>query len=212
MKIGIIGSGNMGAALGKRWASQGHQVMFSYSRNAEKLRALAAFNRHTSSGTVAEAVDFGDILLVAVPPPALPEVLLDSERFGNKILLTCVSGLRPDFTGKTIGLPTELKIAVAEQIAHMLPSVRVVEAFNITFASLIEARTFEGKQAAIFYCTDHREVQETVEILIKDTGYEPVYAGSLYTARSLETLASVWVQFAAVSGLFPGVAIKALKS
>lgn len=212
MKISVIGSGNMGAALGKSWASKGHQVMFSYSRNPEKLSTLAAFNEHTSSGTVIQAIDFGDVILLAVPPPALPEVLPDAGRFGNKILLTCVSGLRPDFTGKTIGLPTELKISVAEQIAHMLPAVRVVEAFNITFAQLIEARTFEGKQAAIFYCTDHVDVQETVEALIKDTGYEPVYAGSLYTARSLETLASAWVQFSAVSGLFPGVAIKALKS
>ncbi len=211
MKIGIIGSGNMGAALGKRWAINGHEVFFSYSTNPEKLQKLAQFNDWTQSGTVAQAAAFGEVILLAVPPTSLTDVLADPKLFANKLLITCVSGLRPDFTGNTVGLPTSLTQSMAEQIALRLPNTRVVEAFNITFAQLIGEQTFLGNQPGIFYCSDHSDVKETVCRLIQDAGYEPINAGPLLTARSLETLASAWVQFAVVSGMFPRLGIHVLK-
>ncbi|GAB2583365.1 NADPH-dependent F420 reductase [Spirosoma areae] len=201
----------MGAALGKRWAASGHQVLFSYSTDAEKLARLARFNEHTQSGTVAQAAAFGEVIMLAVPPPSLTEVLANPEPFANKLLISCVSGLRPDFTGSTVGLPTDLIQSVAEQIAQRLPDTRVVEAFNITFAQLIEEQTFRDRQASVFYCSDHSDVKETVCRLIHDAGYVPVNAGPLLTARSLETLASAWVQFAVVSGMFPRLGINVLK-
>lgn len=211
MKISIIGSGNMGAALGKCWASVGHQVLFSYARDREKLRNLALFNENTRSGTVSEALEFGEVILLAMAPVALAEVVSEPERFKDKILLTCVSRLRPDFTGNTLGLATADKQSMAETIAEQLPGARVVEAFNITFAQLLEEKTFNGQQPVVFYCSDHPEVKETVVRLITDCGYEAVNAGSLLTARSLETLATAWVQFAVVSGLFPRIGLRALK-
>ena len=201
----------MGAALGKRWASNGHQVMFSYSTDVAKLQTLAQFNEHTQTGTVAEAAAFGEVIMLAVPPTSLAEVLANPEPFANKVLLSCVSGLRPDFTGNAVGLPTDLTQSMAEQIAQQLPDTRVVEAFNITFAQLIDEQTFSDQQASVFYCSDHADVKETVHSLIHDAGYVPVNAGPLFTARSLETLASAWVQFAVVSGMFPRLGIHALK-
>lgn len=211
MKIGIIGSGNMGAALGKRWATNGHQVLFSYSTDAAKLQTLARFNERTQSGTVTEAAAFGEVIMLAVPPTSLPEVLANPELFANKVLITCVSGLRPDFTGNVVGLPTALTQSVAEQIAQQLPGTRVVEAFNITFAQLIDEQTFKDREAGVFYCSDHSDVKETISSLIHDAGYVPINAGPLLTARSLETLASAWVQFSVVSGMFPRLGIHVLK-
>lgn len=211
MKIGIIGSGNMGAALGKRWASNGHEVFFSYSTSPEKLQELAQFNERTQSGTVAQAAAFGEVIMLAVPPTTLTEVLAAPDLFAYKLLVSCVSGLRPDFTGNTVGLPTSLTESMAEQIAHRLPTTRVVEAFNITFSQLIDEQIFTGKAPGIFYCSDHSDVKDTVCRLIQDAGYEPINAGTLLTARSLETMASAWVQFAVVSGLFPRLGIHVLK-
>lgn len=201
----------MGAALGKRWATNGHQVLFSYSTDADKLRKLAQFNENTQSGTVTQAAAFGEVIMLAVPPTSLTEVLADAEPFANKLLITCVSGLRPDFAGSTVGLPSDRTQSVAEQIAQQLPNTRVVEAFNITFAQLIEEQTFRDREAGVFYCSDHSEVKETVSSLIRDAGYVPFNAGPLLTARSLETLATAWVQFAVVSGLFPRLGINVLK-
>ena len=68
MNIGIIGSGNMGASMGKAWASKGHNVLFSFSQDAAKLRAVAeAAGPAARSGTPAEAIAFGDVILLAVP-------------------------------------------------------------------------------------------------------------------------------------------------
>lgn len=64
MNIGIIGSGSMGSALGKIWAKNGHQVLFSYSRDPQKLQALAESlgpNAHT--GTPAQAAQFGNVVM-----------------------------------------------------------------------------------------------------------------------------------------------------
>jgi predicted dinucleotide-binding enzyme len=68
MRIGIIGSGNMGSALGKLWAQQGHQVMFSYSRDRAKLEAIAAdVGANAQVGSPSEAAEFGEVILFVVP-------------------------------------------------------------------------------------------------------------------------------------------------
>lgn len=212
MKIGIIGSGNMGAALGKKWAEHNHQVKFSYSTDSEKLKKLGSFNDQTSFGTVEEVVNFGDVLMISVPSTSLAEVFAKPELFKNKILITCVSGLRPDFEGNTIGLGTDLQISIAETIANLAPDTHVVEAFNTTFAQIIEQPTIEGHEKPnVFLCGDDNQAKSIVSTLIRDCGYEPFDAGVLKISRSLETFATAWVQLAAVSNLFPQFGIKIVK-
>ena len=119
MNIGIIGAGNMGSALGKIWANNGHQVLFSYARDFEKLKALAA-SVNGKAGTPAEAA-FADVIFLAVPWTQLEDALKAAGTLADKVLITCVSGLKPDFAGQTMGLPTNLKTSVAEQIAQLAP-------------------------------------------------------------------------------------------
>ncbi len=76
MKIGIIGSGNVGKALGEAWVKKGHQVLFSFSRDFHKLRDYAAgLGRNASAGTPAEAVKSGEVVLFAPPWPAVEDAL-----------------------------------------------------------------------------------------------------------------------------------------
>lgn len=71
MKIGILGSGNMGAGLGQLWAKAGHEVIFSYSRDEAKLRQLAeSAGPHAQVGTPAEAVAQSKVVMLAVGMPA----------------------------------------------------------------------------------------------------------------------------------------------
>jgi 8-hydroxy-5-deazaflavin:NADPH oxidoreductase len=215
MNIGIIGSGKMGSALGKIWANNGHQILFSHSRDLEKLKSLAkSVGANAQAGTPAEAARFGEVIMLAVPYVALHEVLQASGSLEDKVVITCVSGLKPDFEGKTIGLPTELKTSVAEQIAELIPRAKVVEAFNTTFAEILQAesRQFDSQQPSLFYCGDDKSAKAIVVELIKECGYEAVDAGPLIKARALETFATVWVQMAAVGGMFPNVALKLLQA
>ena len=213
MQIGIIGAGNMGAGLGKLWAKAGHQVIFSYSRDEAKLRELAAAAGSTASvGTVQEAAA-QEVVLLAVWLPAVAEVIHAAGTLDGKIVITCVSGIQPDFTGQTIGLATDLKISVAETIQQLVPNARVVEAFNTTFAEIIasDSRQFGADFPSVFYCGDDSEAKQTVAALIADCGYEAIDAGNLIVARTLETLATAWVQFAVSSQLFPNLGLKALR-
>ena len=214
MNIGIIGAGNMGGALGKLWADAGHTVLFSFARDTQELKARADAAGHAArTGTPAEAAAFGDVIFLGVPYPALHEAMQAAGSLEGKLVISCVSGLRPDFENKTMGLPTDLNESVAEQIARLAPTSRVVEAFNLTFAEILasDSRQFGAERPGIFYCGDDAEAKKTAAELIETCGYEAVDAGALITARSLETLASAWVQFAVVSKLFPDVALKILR-
>ncbi|MCC3457805.1 NAD(P)-binding domain-containing protein, partial [Microcoleus sp. PH2017_08_TRC_O_A] len=186
-KIGIIGAGNMGAGLGKLWAKAGHEVVFSYSRDRNKLLELAtAAGATAKAGTIQEAAA-QDIILLAVWLPALEEVIHAAGSLDGKIVITCVSGIQPD--------------------------LKVVEAFNTTFAEIIasDSRQFGADFPSVFYCGDDVEAKQIAASLIEDCGYKPVDAGNLLVARTLETLASAWVQFAVTSQLFPNLGLKALQ-
>ena len=213
MKIGIVGSGNMGAALGTIWSKKGHQVMFSYSKDAEKLNQLAALNSNTAQGTVEEAAAFGEVVMLSIPFSSLEEVFSNKTIFQNKIIITCVSGLQPDFSGENIGLSRRLSNSVAEQICHLLQTTKVVEAFNTTFAEILQlpSRETNGKKPSIFYCGDDVAAKKKAVALIEDAGYNAINSGGLLTARTLETFATSWVQFAVVAGLFPRIAIHSLQ-
>jgi 8-hydroxy-5-deazaflavin:NADPH oxidoreductase len=214
MKIAIVGSGNMGGGLGKLWAKAGHEVIFSYSRNPDKLRQLAvAAGNQATVGDIKEAVSKSQVVMLAVEVSALEEVMSTIGSLDGKIVITCVSGLQPDFTGQTIGLATNLEISVAEKVQQLAPNADVVEAFNITFADIIasESRDFGGDRPSIFYCGDDLAAKKTVAQLIEDCEYEAIDAGMLIVARSLETLATAWVQFAVASQLFPNLGLKALR-
>ncbi|MBW4661863.1 MAG: NADPH-dependent F420 reductase [Drouetiella hepatica Uher 2000/2452] len=214
MNIGMIGSGNMGSAIGKLWARQGHQVMFSYSRDLKKLDAIAeSAGSNARTGTTAEAARFGEVIMLTVQYAVLEDALKAVGSLEGKVLITCVSGLRPDFQGQTLGLPTELTSSVAEQIAQLAPGAKVVEAFNLTFAELLQAdsRQFGTERPSLPYCGDDADAKAITAGLIEECGYDAIDAGGLIKARSIEALASIWVQTAVVTGLFPNTGLKILR-
>ena len=202
MNIGILGSGNMGAALGKGWAAKGHRIIFSFSRDRTKLQRLAReAGDPARAGSVAEAVAASDVLMLAVPADQLDQVLGEAGLLAGKTIITCVSGLPPDFSGQTMGLATDLTTSIAEQIAQRAPGAMVVEAFNSTFAEIVAAdsRRFGADRAGVFYCGDDAAAKRTVAMLIEDCDYDAVDVGPLVVAHSLEMLSSAWVQLAAAT-------------
>jgi len=186
MKIGIIGSGNMGSGLGRIWAKKGHHVVFSYSRSREKLDNLAASVEHAVSGTPAEAAQ-ADVVLLAVPWRDVPDALRQAGPLNGKILIDCTNPLNPDLTGLAVGHTT----SGAEEIAAMAPGGKVVKAFNTAFAQVYqeENRLFGSRRVTMFYCGDDAEAKSVVSKLICDVGFDPVDCGPLTAARYLEPVA-----------------------
>lgn len=216
MNISIIGSGNMGSALGKRFVQLGHSVLFSFSHSNKKLEELSAsVGGNAKYGSPSEAAQFGNVVLLTVPWSALEEAISaanSSNALAGKIIITTTSPNQPDFEGNATGLKTASDISAAERIAQLLPDTKVVEAFNLTFAEIIEDETdFKGEKPSLFYCGDDAGAKKTAATLVESCGYEAIDAGGLKVARSLELLSSAWVQMAAASEMFPNVALKVLR-
>lgn len=102
MNIGIIGLGKMGSSLGKIWANKGHNVMFSYSRDPQKLQALAqSSGPHATTGTPAEAAQFGEVVVLTVPWWVV-DALRAAGSLVGKILIDCTNPFKPDGSGLAI--------------------------------------------------------------------------------------------------------------
>jgi predicted dinucleotide-binding enzyme/predicted ester cyclase len=191
MKIGIVGSGKMGAGLGRLWAHEGHQVMFSYSRRPEKLEDLVQeIGSHAQSGTPREAVRFADVVLLAVPWAAIGDAVVAAGPLEGKIVLTCVNPLGP------LGLEVGLMSSAAEEIAKLAPGAIVIEAFNTIFAGILHSRPHlsANNTPTVFYCGDDRDAKAKTAELIGDAGLHPVDAGPLQNARYIEPLAMLMME------------------
>ncbi len=175
MNIGIIGSGNMGAGMGKIWAAKGHKVLFSFSTDQEKLRALAATaGPNARTGTPAGAVAFGEVILLSVPWAAVPEALKAAGDLQGKTLFSCVNCLKPDFSGLEVGTST----SAAEEIAKLAPGAKLVEAIP-PMAQILAAdsRRLDGQQISAFYCGNDPAAKASVASLLRDLDVDPVDAG-----------------------------------
>jgi 8-hydroxy-5-deazaflavin:NADPH oxidoreductase len=186
MKIGIIGSGNMGSGLGKIWAKKGHEVTFSYSRNQEKLAVLSSSVPNAKAGSPVEAAHT-EVVLLAVRWQDLPDALKQAGSLAGKIVIDCTNPLKPDMSGLEFGYTT----SAAEEIAKMAPEAKVVKAFNTAFAQVYEehSRLFGSRRASMLYCGDDAAAKTVVAKLISDVGFEPVDCGPLSVARLLEPVA-----------------------
>ncbi len=197
MNIGIIGTGNMGLALGRLWAARGHEVRLSFSRDETKLRDKAA-TIGAQSGSVREAVDASDVLLLSVPWNAVPEAIAQAGDLSGKLLITCCTPLNANMSGLTLGTDD----SGAETIGRLAPGARVVEAFNSVFATVFESGNthFGDRRATVFFCGDDAGAKQVVAGLIEELSCEGVDAGPLSSARYLEPVGAMMVRFALALG------------
>ena len=208
MNIGIIGSGNVGKALGETWLKKGHEVLFSYSHDLQKLRAYAArLGGKASAGTPAEAVKFGEVVLFSPPWPAVEDALRAAGPLMGKILIDCTNPLKPDLSGLAIGHTT----SAAEEVARRAAGARVVKGFNTTGAENMKNPQFGLQRAAMFICGDDAGAKTIVSGLGRDAGFEMVDAGPLSIARLLEPLAMLWIHLAYGQKMGTGFAFGLLK-
>lgn len=183
MKIGIIGSGNMGRSLGILWAEQGHQVYFG-ARTLEKGKAVADIaGNSTQGGTNDEAAAFGEVLLYTIRGVNPEEVLTDIEVLSGKVLIDCNNFEIPE------GFAYEpIEKSLAENLASQVPKVRVVKAFNTMAQEVFELAPTPLKDynVSCFVAGDDEEARNIVMKLAEDIGFNPVDCGGLRNARLLE--------------------------
>jgi predicted dinucleotide-binding enzyme len=196
MRIGILGSGLMGGKLGTLFARAGHEVVFSYSRDREKLEGLARdAGGNARAGTPAQAAEGADALLLAVHWSRVDEVLDQAGDLSGKVIVTCSLPMNDDDTALVVAHTS----SGAEALANKVPGARVVSTFG-TVPSEVLFGVFEGRggpsRPSLVYCGDDAEANELAAALARDVGFDPVDAGPLRIARYVEPFALLVAQLA----------------
>jgi NADPH-dependent F420 reductase len=206
MKIGILGTGNMGGGLGKLWAGSGHEVWFG-SRTPTKAVTLArSVGGNAQGGTYADAAASGDVIVLAIPWTMAEKTLQSVGSLRDKTVIDLMNAFGSDWM-PALGHTTSL----AEQVAKWAPGAHVVKAFNGIYFEHLGHSQFEGTDEGLFFCGDDADAKAKVTQLGRDAGFDPVDCGPLVVARLIEPLAFLWMQIAFNAGYGSDVAFKLLR-
>jgi 8-hydroxy-5-deazaflavin:NADPH oxidoreductase len=193
LKIGIIGTGNIGGALARHWGAAGHQLLIS-SRHPEQLRPLAKeIGPNVRVGTPREAAAFGDVVLISVPYHATAQVGRDfaTELKGKVVLDT--GNPYPSRDGDMAVRDRKRGTGVAS--AEYLPGTRLVRAFNaINWEPLLREAFRKPERLGIPLAADDAEAMKIAGQLVSDAGFDPVPVGKLSRAREFDFGTPVYVR------------------
>jgi 8-hydroxy-5-deazaflavin:NADPH oxidoreductase len=197
MRIGIIGAGRIGHALGVRFAGAGHEVMLSNSRGPGTLdRVVASIDGKSTAGTVEEAARFGDIVAVAIPTQTIRD--LPPEPVAGKLVIDA-NNYYPDPDRPVPELDSD-EATSSELLASLLPGATVVKAFNtVQFQRLLDDGRPEldpEERLAIPIAGDDADAKRTVSDLIDQIGFTAVDAGTLAETRRQQPGAPLYLEYA----------------
>lgn len=181
MHIAIIGSGNVGKALAKSSVKAGHKVTMTATSAGKATEAAKATGAHAARSNE-EAVRDADLVIVAVPYDKLGEVFRGlGTAVDGKVVVDATNHIN-------VQNPEEVLngLSNAEEIQKRHPKVRVVKAFNYSFAARMAEPTVNGTRLDGFVAGDDQSAKDKVLEFVGSIGYRPIDAGPLVMARALE--------------------------
>jgi 8-hydroxy-5-deazaflavin:NADPH oxidoreductase len=187
LKISTIGAGREGGALGALFVKAGHPVMYS-SRHPEDLKELVAgLGPLARAGTVAEAVEYGDVVMVVVPYTAIEQI---GKTYGSalakKALVIDVSNPIARRDGEEIVKWAGEQGGAGLATAKLLPGAHIVRAFNaINYAKLADNAHRQGELVGVPIAGDDPHAIAIASSLIREIGFEPVVVGGLAMGKYL---------------------------
>jgi predicted dinucleotide-binding enzyme len=210
VKVGILGSGDVGKALAAGFIGLGHDVKIG-SRDPQKLADwVAQAGPRASSGTFAETAAFGDLLVLATLGVATAEAirLAGPAEFAGKVVIDATNPL--DFSTGKPQLAVGFDDSLGEQVQRAIPDAKVVKAFNtVGNASFVNPKQ-AGGPPDMFLCGNDDAAKATVSDICARFGWGVVDIGGIEGARHLEPMCMVWVLYGIRSGTW-GHAFKLLR-
>ena len=185
--IAILGTGNLGAAMGKLWATHGHPIIYG-SRTPRDARVVEIVK---DTGSQASAVNYGEVaaspantVLFALPPEAVPALVPTLGGLDGKVIMDPMNAFQ-----MVDGYPqpsTDVRTSVAEQLQALLPNTKVVKAFNTpSVRNIIDPNRLDGPFTIPLAGAD-AAAKARVAALVSELGLEPVDTGPLIASRYLE--------------------------
>lgn len=199
MQIAVIGTGNVGAALGKRWAAAGHDIAFGVRNGAapKAASAVAAAGPRARALGVGEAAQAASVVVLATPFSGTEAAVRECGNLTGKVIIDCTNPLKPDLSGLTIGHTD----SAGEAVARWARGAKVVKALNTTGAGNMLNPRYGNERLSMFVCGDDADAKKLVMGLVGDLGFEPIDAGPLTQARYLEPMAMLWISMAYTYGM-----------
>ncbi|MBB4402911.1 MULTISPECIES: NADPH-dependent F420 reductase [Rhizobium/Agrobacterium group] len=191
MKIGILNAGNIGSRLARAWAAAGHELVVAKDGEDRKIAPLLAeLGDKARLGTIREAAEFGEAVLFSIYWPRVEAIVSEvGDALDGKVVIETMNplGVTADFV-HFHDLEFMRGNSTAEDLQRRLPKARIVKAFNLMAAPVLEAAAWSGSTAQpnIFYVSDDAAAGKVTRGLIADAGFKPVNAGPLEGARQLE--------------------------
>lgn len=190
--VAVIGTGDMGDSLGPRFAEIGYRVVYgSRTPEAEKVRALVEkTGANASATTQMDAAQQGDIVVTAVPWPAMETVARNLGELDGKIIID----VSMPFEQGSDGYPKHLlTTSSAEMIQAWNPGAKVVKAFATMGSHVIDDPLVAGGMVTIPVASNDKDAKEKVAGIVADMGLDPVDFGPLRMAREIETLQLIYM-------------------
>jgi 8-hydroxy-5-deazaflavin:NADPH oxidoreductase len=203
MDVGILGTGEVGRAIGKGFLALGHSVKLG-GREATNEKALAFASEHgarASSGTFADAAEFGELVVLATLGSANEEALRAAgiDNFSGKVVIDTTNPL--DFSK---GLPPRLAgglgDSAGELVQRLLPEAKVVKAFNTVGNAHMFRPEFPGGPPDMFICGNDADAKQEVGALLAQFGWNVADVGGIQSSHYLEAMCLVWVLYAMQGG------------
>jgi predicted dinucleotide-binding enzyme len=178
MKIGIVGAGNIGGTAAELFASAGHEVVISNSRGPQSIASrVNSIGPTVTAKTVKDAVQFGEVILLAIPWRKRQE-LPSSELFEGKIVIDAMNPYSENFEVLDLGNSTS-----SEEVSKQLHTSSLVKAFNTIYYEHLRTKgrrdAPKEDRFAIFVAGDDPKAKAVVSRLIEDIGFASVDSGSL---------------------------------
>ena len=196
MKIGVIGSGDVGRVLGAGFAKEGHRVMLG-TRDPEQEKVRSWVQKTGSgvcAGTFAETADFAELAVIATSWSGTESAIgmAGPSRLAGKVVIDATNPM--DFSG---GVPPKLAVghtdSAGERVQRWLPESRVVKAFNIVGNPHMVHPSFPGGPPDMFICGNDESAKKTVTGLLEAFGWPVMDLGGIEASRYLEPMAMVWI-------------------
>ncbi|MCG6938476.1 MAG: NADPH-dependent F420 reductase [Gammaproteobacteria bacterium] len=216
MKIGVLGTGDVGRVLAAGFATRGHEVMIG-TRDPSQQKItdwLSQAGSGVSAGTFAEATAYGEVLVLAVGWANIENVikLAGAENFRDKVVLDTTNPLRFAAEGQPPVLDIGHTDSAGERVQKWLPGARVVKAFNIVGNPHMVDPDFPEGKPDMFICGNDEAAKKMAGHLIEELGWPPVIdLGGIENSRYLEPMAMVWITHFFNQGFDGNHAFKLLK-
>jgi len=216
MKIGILGTGDVGRTLAGGFAARGHGVMIgTRDPAAPKVRELLGkVGAGVTAASFADAARFGEVIVIAIGGDNVENALklAGVENFAGKVVIDASNPLRFEAEGQPPVLTVGHTDSGGEQTQRWLPNARVVKAFNIVGHPHMIEPDFNGDQPDMLICGNDAAAKQVADGLIRELGWPAsIDLGDIGKSRYLEPLAMVWITHLFNNGFNVNHAFKLLR-